>query len=70
MMQISTIGFPHILGAETFAGRKFRKKKKIAKLRALTFANDALSGKFRNKNFRDREKDAFSREKTFATEEK
>ena len=46
-----------------FRGQKVLREQQIAKLRAQTFANDAFFRKFSDKNFRDPEKSAFSREK-------
>ena len=58
------------LGAESFAGRKFRERKKSRnqghKLSRMTF----LRANFASKTFAIEKKDAFSREKTFTTEEK
>ena len=60
----------HYFSGRSFRGQKVSREENIAKLRALTFTNDVVFFKFRDKSFRDQEKSALSGEKTSAIQEK
>ena len=58
------------LGAETFAGRKFRKKKKSRNYGHKLSRMTAFPANFATKTFAIEKKNAFLREITFPTEER